>query len=109
MRSAESKANKVLETVVVFGVGVPIVGLLMGGIYSVPVMSLCKGHEPYLSALLSFGLGMTNLVLDTLPEPRFSFRSERGVFRSCCCYSFVVCTATSMTTSNASASFTPSH
>src|SRR5688572_26949887 len=31
----------------------------MGGIYSVPVMSLCKGHEPWLSALLSFGLGMT--------------------------------------------------
>jgi hypothetical protein len=51
--------NKVLEAMVVFGVGLPVVGLLMGGVYSVPAMSLCKGREPWLSALLSLGLGIT--------------------------------------------------
>jgi hypothetical protein len=68
MRSMESKVNKVLETVVVFGVGLPVVGLLMGGIYSMPAMSLCKGREPWLSALLSFGLAMTIFGLGHLAE-----------------------------------------
>jgi len=59
MRSTESKVNRVFETAVVFGVGLPVVGLLMGGIYSVPAISLCKGREPWLSVLLSFGLAVT--------------------------------------------------
>ena len=44
-----------LETVVVFGVGVPIVGLLMGGIY-------------WLTALLSFGLSITIFGVGYLAE-----------------------------------------
>jgi hypothetical protein len=36
-----------------------MVGLFMGGIYSVPSISLCKGREPWLSALLSLCLAIT--------------------------------------------------
>lgn len=66
MRSAESKVSRVLETVAVFGVGVPVVGVLMGGVYSIPAMSLCKGREPWLSVLLSVGLAMTTFGLGYL-------------------------------------------
>jgi len=59
MRHTESKASKVFESVAVFGIGVPVVGLLMGGIYSMPAMRVCKGREPWLSVSLSIGLAIT--------------------------------------------------
>jgi hypothetical protein len=68
MPGTESKVGKVFEAVAVFGVGVPVVGLLMGAIYSVPAMSLCKGREPWLSTLLSLGLAMTIFGLGYLGE-----------------------------------------
>jgi len=63
MLSADSKINKALETAVVYAVGLPVVGLFMGGIYSVPAISLCSGREPWLSVLLSLGRDMTSIGL----------------------------------------------
>jgi hypothetical protein len=68
MSHTESKTGKVFESVAVFGVGVPVVGLLMGGIYSVPAMSLCKDREPWLSVLLSLGLAITVFGLGYLSQ-----------------------------------------
>lgn len=59
MRHIESKASRVSENIAVLGIAVPVVGLLMGGIYSVPAMRVCKGREPWLSASLSIGLAIT--------------------------------------------------
>jgi hypothetical protein len=68
MRTTESKVSKAFETAVVYGVGLPVVGVLMGGIYSVPAISLCKGREPWLSVLLSLGLAVTSFGLGYLGE-----------------------------------------
>lgn len=68
MRTAESKASKVFEAAVVYGVGLPVIGVLMGGIYSVPAMRLCKDREPWLSVLLSIGLAVTSFGLGYLGE-----------------------------------------
>jgi hypothetical protein len=73
MRHTESKASKVFENVVLFGIGVPVVGLLMGGMYSIPAMSLCKGREPWLSVLLSLGLAITVFGLGFLGETPILF------------------------------------
>jgi hypothetical protein len=73
MRHAESKASKVFETVALVGIAVPVVGLLMGGIYSMPAMRLCKGREPWLSVLLSFGLAITVFGLGYLVETPILF------------------------------------
>lgn len=59
MQRAKSKITEVLENLTVYGIGVPVVGLLMGGIYSMPAMRICKGREPWLSMLLSAGLAIT--------------------------------------------------
>jgi hypothetical protein len=68
MRYTESTSSKVIETFALYGIGVPVVGLLMGGIYSMPAMRLCKGREPWLSVLLSFGLAITVFGLGYLGE-----------------------------------------
>jgi hypothetical protein len=58
-RVAEMKTGKVIEAFAVYGIAVPVLGLLMGGIYSMPAMHLCKGREPWLSLSLSLGLAVT--------------------------------------------------
>ena len=68
MRDAGSLASKVFETVVIVGLAVPVLGLLMGGIYSMPAMRLCKGREPWLSALLACGLAVTVFGIGYLAE-----------------------------------------
>ena len=73
MRDAESKAGKVFETVVIVGLAAPVVGLLMGGIYSMPAMRLCKGREPWLSALLACGLALTVFGIGYLVETPILF------------------------------------
>lgn len=40
-------------------VAVPILGVLMGGVYSLPAMKLTKERDPGLTLLLSIGLGIT--------------------------------------------------
>jgi hypothetical protein len=44
---------------IVMGITVPVAGVLLGGIYSLPAMRLTKGHEPWLSVLLGVGLAIT--------------------------------------------------
>ncbi|MDH4324808.1 MAG: hypothetical protein OEW90_11775 [Betaproteobacteria bacterium] len=73
MRHTESKANKVFENVAALGIGVPVVGLLMGGIYSMPAMHVCKGREPWLSVSLSIGLAITVFGLGYLTDTPILF------------------------------------
>lgn len=51
--------NKLAETVALVLLAVPVVGLFMGGVYSMPAISVTRGREPWLSMLLSVGLGVT--------------------------------------------------
>jgi hypothetical protein len=80
MRTTESKVSKAFETAVVYGVGLPVVGVLMGGIYSVPAISLCKGREPWLSVLLTFGLAATSFGLGYLGETPVLFSAGGWIF-----------------------------
>jgi hypothetical protein len=40
-------------------VALPVVGVLFGGIYSVPAIKLSRGRDPWLSVLLLSGLALT--------------------------------------------------
>ena len=40
-------------------IALPLLGVLMGAVYSLPAMQLTKERDPGLSLLLSMGLGMT--------------------------------------------------
>jgi len=73
MRHTESKASKVFENAATFGIGVLVVGLLMGGIYSMPAMQACKGREPWLSVSLSIGLAITVFGLGYLTDTPILF------------------------------------
>lgn len=80
MSQAESKAGKVFENLIAFAIGVPVVGLLMGGIYSVPAMRVCKGREPWLSVSLSIGLAITVFGLGYLADTPILFSIGVWVF-----------------------------
>jgi hypothetical protein len=73
MRDPKSKVSKFFETIAIDGFAVLVVGLLMGGIYSMPALRLCKGHEPWLSVLLAAGLAVTVFGLGYLAETRILF------------------------------------
>jgi hypothetical protein len=62
----ESKSSKLVEWALMVAVGVPILGLLMGAIYSYPAFQLCKGREPWLTGALAAGLSVTVLGIGTL-------------------------------------------
>ncbi len=47
------------ELVLVVVFGVPVVGLLMGGVYSIPASRLTGARDPWLTVLLGLGLGVT--------------------------------------------------
>ncbi len=68
MPDAETKAGKFLENAAVFGIAIPVLGLLMGGVYSMPAMRICKGRDPWLSLLLSGGLAVTIFGLGYLTD-----------------------------------------
>jgi hypothetical protein len=55
----KSKTNKLSDTVTVVLFAVPVLGLLMGGVYSMPAIHFTRGREPWLSILLSVGLAVT--------------------------------------------------
>jgi hypothetical protein len=57
----ESPSDKLKEWALMVAVGVTILGQLMGGIYSLPAMKLCKGREPWLTGALAAGLSVTVL------------------------------------------------
>ena len=68
------------ENLALYGVGVPVVGLLMGGIYSVPAMRVCKGREPWLSVSSSIGLAITVFGLVYLTDTPILFSSGAWAF-----------------------------
>jgi hypothetical protein len=47
------------ETLLVILMAGPVVGLLLGGVYSWPAIRFTKGREPWLSLLLAGGLSVT--------------------------------------------------
>ena len=47
------------ETLLVILIAGPVVGLLLGGVYSWPAIRFTKGREPWLSLLLVVGLSVT--------------------------------------------------
>ena len=68
MGDAELKAGKFFENVAVFGLAIPVLGLLMGGIYSMPAMRICQGREPWLTLSLGIGLAVTVFGLGYLTD-----------------------------------------
>jgi putative transcriptional regulator len=61
-----AKSSRVGDWLVTYGIGVPVVGLLMGGIYSLPAIRVCKGRDPWLTLALAAALAMTVFGLGTL-------------------------------------------
>jgi len=55
------KSNHVTpsEVVAMISVGVPVLGILMGGIYSWPAIHFTNGRDPWLTLLLAVGLAIT--------------------------------------------------
>ena len=50
--------NKFENTVLIL-LAVPVLGVLMGGIYSIPAMKITSERDPWLTLLLVLGLGCT--------------------------------------------------
>jgi hypothetical protein len=73
MKRGKSKFAKIVESLAILGIAIPVVGLLLGGIYSVPASRLCKGREPWFSALLSLGLAITVFGIGYLSDTRILF------------------------------------
>ena len=55
------KPNRVTqsEVVTMILVGVPVLGILMGGVYWLPAAHITKGRDPWLTLLLAVGLAVT--------------------------------------------------
>lgn len=53
---------------VTLAIGVPVVGILMGGIYSLPAMRVTDGRDPAYTLLLSAGLSITVIGLGILGD-----------------------------------------
>jgi hypothetical protein len=51
--------NSVLHNIPIYVLGFIVVGLYMGGIYSLPAMSITKSTDPWLTILLGTGLTIT--------------------------------------------------
>jgi len=68
-------ARKVVETLAVALIAAPVVGLFMGGIYSLPAIRLTRGREPGLSILLSVGLAVTVFGLGFMLSVPLVFRA----------------------------------
>jgi hypothetical protein len=55
----KSTVNRIAETLLLGALSVPVVGLLMGGVYSIPALYLTKGRDPWHTLLLAVGLAIT--------------------------------------------------
>ena len=51
--------ESILKDIPIYTIGFIVVGILMGGIYSIPAMKVTKSKDPWLTLLLSFGLTIT--------------------------------------------------
>ncbi len=56
MKVKDIKFSKLVGIVLL---GVPVLGVLMGGVYSAPAMHITKERDPWLTLLLAFGLAIT--------------------------------------------------
>ena len=59
MNNNFSKENSIYQDVPIYVLGFIIVGLLMGGIYSLPAMRITNSTDPWLTILLGTGLTIT--------------------------------------------------
>ena len=55
--------NKKIELILILLFAVPVVGVLLGGVYSLPAMYVTKSRDPAYTILLGFGLSATVLVV----------------------------------------------
>ncbi len=54
-----SQESSILRNIPIYVLGFIIVGIFMGGIYSLPAMRVTKSTDPWLTILLSTGLTIT--------------------------------------------------
>jgi hypothetical protein len=59
MPDPEDRSGSLGETVAIYALAIPVVGLLMGGIYSLPAMRACRGKDRCLTVLLAGALAVT--------------------------------------------------
>ena len=59
MTDNPSRENSILRDIPVYVFAFIVVGLFMGGIYSLPAMRLSKNTDPWLTILLGVGLTIT--------------------------------------------------
>ena len=59
MKDNPHRGNSILSNLPIYVFGFIIVGLFMGGIYSLPAMRLTKETDPWLTILLGIGLTVT--------------------------------------------------
>ena len=52
-----------LNNIPVYVLGILVIGILMGGIYSLPAMKLTGSKEPWYTLFLAFGLTITVLII----------------------------------------------
>ena len=61
-----SEQGSLLKNIPVYTLGFVVVGILMGGVYSLPAMKVTGSKEPWFTLLLSFGLTLTVTVIGLL-------------------------------------------
>jgi hypothetical protein len=61
-----SQDNSVLYNIPIYVLGFIVVGLFMGGIYSLPAMRLTKSTDPWFTISLGIGLTVTATVMGLL-------------------------------------------
>ena len=61
-----SEQGTLLKNIPIYALGFIVVGILMGGMYSLPAMKVTNSKEPWFTLLLSFGLTLTVTVMGLL-------------------------------------------
>jgi hypothetical protein len=61
-----SQDNSVLNKIPIYVLGFIVVGLFMGGIYSLPAMRMTKSTDPWLTMFLGAGLTITIITVGLL-------------------------------------------
>ena len=61
-----SEPETLLKKIAVYTIGVLVVGIFMGGMYSLPAMKVTGSKEPWFTLLLSLGLTITVMTIGLL-------------------------------------------
>src|SRR5258708_4187933 len=61
-----TRSERLVEALLIILVAVPVVGVIMGGVYWLPAAKLTKERDPGLTLLLSVGSGITVFGLGSL-------------------------------------------